>query len=512
MSEAPQKLKYCVGGQWLESKTDRYMPCHNPSTGEVIALAPQCTADEVESAIAAAKAAYPAWADTPVSKRVQVLFKMKTLVDKHLEELTYLLAMEEGKKWEEAMGDILKVNEVVEFACGAPHLMKGESLMNASKGYDTVLYHHPVGVFAGIAPWNFPAMIPHGWMTPICVATGNCMVLKAASFVPQSSMRLMELWQEAGIPDGVINVLTAGRQEAEILLKHPDIAGVSFVGSTKVGQHIYSTASANGKRVQALCEAKNHALVLRDCKVERTARGIINAFCGCAGERCMALPAIVVENAVADELIGYLKRFAAEMKLGPAVEKATHMGPVVNQGHKEFVLNWIQTGIDEGAELIVDGRNPEVPAGCENGFFVGPTIFDHVTEDMSVGREEIFGPVLCIKRVDSFEEGLAIMNASRFANGSAIYTQNGYYAREFAKRTDAGMVGINVGIPVPLGIFGFTGHKQSFFGDLHVMGRDGFAFFTETKVVTNTWFSEEEETTGKVDTWDGTITSMPTSD
>jgi malonate-semialdehyde dehydrogenase (acetylating)/methylmalonate-semialdehyde dehydrogenase len=512
MSEAPKKLKYCVGGQWLESKTDRYMPCHNPSTGEVIALAPQCTANEVESAIAAAKAAYPAWSETPVSKRVQVLYKMKALVDKHLEELTYLLAMEEGKKWEEAMGDILKVNEVVEFACGAPHLMKGESLMNASKGYDTVLYHHPVGVFAGIAPWNFPAMIPHGWMTPICVATGNCMVLKAASFVPQSSMRLMELWQEAGIPDGVINVLTAGRQEAEILLKHPDIAGVSFVGSTKVGQHIYGTASAHGKRVQALCEAKNHALVLRDCKVERTARGIINAFCGCAGERCMALPAIVVENAVADELIGYLKRFAAEMKLGPAVDKATHMGPVVNQGHKEFVLNWIQTGIDEGAELIVDGRNPDVPAGCENGFFVGPTIFDHVTEDMSVGREEIFGPVLCIKRVDSFEEGLTIMNASRFANGSAIYTQNGYYAREFAKRTDAGMVGINVGIPVPLGIFGFTGHKQSFFGDLHVMGRDGFAFFTETKVVTNTWFSEEEEMTGKVDTWDGTITSMPASD
>lgn len=512
MSEEPKKLKYCVDGQWLASKTDRYMPCHNPSTGEVIALAPQCTADEVESAIAAAKAAYPAWSDTPVSKRVQVLFKMKALVDKHLEELTYLLATEQGKKWEEAMGDVLKVNEVVEFACGAPHLMKGESLMNASKGYDTVLYHHPVGVFAGIAPWNFPAMIPHGWMTPICIATGNCMVLKAASFVPQSSMRLMELWQEAGIPDGVINVLTAGRREAEILLKHPDIAGVSFVGSTKVGQHIYGTACAHGKRVQALCEAKNHALVLRDCKVERTARGIINAFCGCAGERCMALPAIVVENAVADELIGYLKRFAAEMKLGPAVEKTTHMGPVVNQGHKEFVLNWIQTGIDEGAELIVDGRNPEVPAGCENGFFVGPTIFDHVTEDMSVGREEVFGPVLCIKRVDSFEEGLTIMNASRFGNGSAIYTQNGYYAREFAKRTDAGMVGINVGIPVPLGIFGFTGHKQSFFGDLHMMGRDGFAFFTETKVVTNTWFSEEEETTGNVDTWDGTITSMPTGD
>jgi malonate-semialdehyde dehydrogenase (acetylating)/methylmalonate-semialdehyde dehydrogenase len=306
--------------------------------------------------------------------------------------------------------------------------------------------------------------------------------------------------------------VTAGRKEAELLLKHPDIKGITFVGSTKVGQHIYSTAAAHGKRVQALCEAKNHALVLRDCKVERTAAGIINAFCGCAGERCMALPVIVVENAVADELIAYLKRFAAEMKLGPAYEKSTDIGPVVNKGHMEFILNWIETGIDEGAELVIDGRNPQVPSGCEKGFFIGPTIFDHVTEEMSVGREEIFGPVLCIKRVDSFEEGLTIMNASRFANGSAIYTQNGYYAREFAKRTDCGMVGINVGIPVPLGIFGFTGHKQSFFGDLHVMGRDGFAFFTETKCVTNTWFSEEEEFSGKVDTWDGTITSMPSDD
>lgn len=510
MSESPKKLKYFVGGKWLESKTEKYMDCYNPSTGEVIALAPQCTADEVESAVLAARDAFPGWADTPVSKRVQVLYNMKALVDKHLEELTYLLAKEEGKKWDEAMGDVLKVNEVVEFACGAPQIMKGESIMNVSSGYDTVLYHHPVGVFAGIAPWNFPAMIPHGWMAPICVATGNCMVLKAASFVPQSSLRMMELWQEGGIPDGVINVVTAGRNEAEILLKHPDVKGITFVGSTKVGRHIYSTATAHGKRVQALCEAKNHALVLRDCKIERTAFGIINAFCGCAGERCMALPTIVVENAIADELVGYLKKFTAEMKLGLAYDKQTEMGPVVNKGHLEFVLGWIQTGLEEGAELILDGRNPDVPPECKNGFFVGPTIFDHVTEEMSVGREEIFGPVLCIKRVENFEEGITIMNASRFANGSAIYTQNGFYAREFAKRTDAGMVGVNVGIPVPLGIFGFTGHKNSFFGDLHVMGRDGFAFFTETKVVTNTWFSEEETISKKVDTWDGTMTSMPT--
>ena len=463
----------------------------------------------MEEVIQAAVKAYPEWADTPVNRRVQVLFRMKYLVDKHLDELTYLLAKENGKKWEEAMGDVLKVNEVVEFACGAPHIMKGESIMNISGGYDTTRHNHPIGVFAGIAPWNFPAMIPHGWMTPICLATGNCMVLKAASFVPQSSMRLMELWQEAGLPEGVLNVITAGRNEAELFLKHPDIKGVSFVGSTKVGKHIYATAAANGKRVQALCEAKNHALVLRDCKVERTALGIINAFCGCAGERCMALPVIVVENAVADELIGYIKKYASELKLGPAYDKTADMGPVVNEGHMEFVLDWIQTGIDEGAELLMDGRNPEVPAGCEKGFFIGPTIFDKVTEDMSVGREEIFGPVLCIKRVDCFEDGLEIMNASRFANGSVIYTQNGYYARTFAKETDAGMVGINVGIPVPVGIFGFTGHKQSFFGDLHVMGRDGFIFYTESKNVTSTWFNEESDEACRVDTWDGTMTSLP---
>lgn len=506
---APKKLKYCVGGQWLTSKTDKYMKCYNPSTGEVIALTPQCTPDEVEAAVSAAVEAYPIWSATPVIKRSQVLYRMKHLLDKHLEELTYLVAFEEGKKWQEAMGDILKVTEVVEFACGAPHLMKGESLMNVSRDYDTTQYHHAIGVFAGIAPWNFPAMIPHGWMAPICIVTGNCMILKPASFVPQSSMRVLELWQEAGLPDGVLNVITAGRNEAELLLKHPDIKGISFVGSMSVGKHIYATAAAHGKRVQALTEAKNHALVLRDCKIERAARGIINAFLGCAGERCMALPVIVVENCIADELIGHLKDITSKMKLGPAYEKGTDLGPVVNEGHMNFVLDWIKTGVEEGADLIVDGRNPKVPAGCENGYFIAPTIFDKVTEDMSIGREEIFGPVLCIKRVDSFEEGLNIMNNSRFANGSVIYTQNGYYAREFAARTDAGMVGINVGIPVPVGIFGFTGHKQSFFGDLHVMGRDGFAFFTETKNVTNTWFPEEGEVSGSVDTWDGTITSLP---
>jgi malonate-semialdehyde dehydrogenase (acetylating)/methylmalonate-semialdehyde dehydrogenase len=509
--EKPIRLQYHAGGKWKESKTGKYMPCYNPSTGAVIALAPQCSSDEVEEAVQAAVEAFPKWSTTPVSKRVQVLYKMKALLDENLEELTVLLAKEMSKKYQEAMGDILKVTEVVEFACGAPHLMKGEALMQVSTNYDTALYREPIGVFAGIPPWNFPAMIPHGWMTPICIATGNCMVLKAASFVPQSAMRVMELWQEAGIPDGVINVVTAGRDQAELLLRHPDIKGISFVGSTKVGLHIYSTAAAHGKRVQALCEAKNHALVLRDCKLERTAQGIMNAFTGCAGQRCMALPVIVVENAIADELVGLLKKFASELELGKAWLPETGMGPVVNQGHKDFVEGWIKTAEEEGATIALDGRNPKVAKGCEKGFFIGPTIIDHVTEDMSCGREEIFGPVLCVKRVENFEEGITLMNNSRFGNGSVVYTQNGYYARQFAYRTHAGMVGVNVGIPVPLGIFGFTGHKQSFFGDLHVMGKDGFAFFTESKCVTQTWFAEgaDELPAGKVDTWDGTITSLP---
>lgn len=506
--DRPLKLKYHAGGEWLESQTSRYMPCYDPSTGAVIAYAPQCAAGEVEQAIHAAEDAFPAWSDTPVGKRVQVLFKMKSLVEDHLEELTYLLARENGKKWDEAMGDVLKVVEVVEYACGAPHILKGEALMNVSSGYDTTRYSHPIGVFAGIAPWNFPAMIPHGWMAPICIAAGNCLVLKAASFVPQSAMRLTELWREAGLPAGVLNVVTTSRNEAEILLRHPAIKGISFVGSTSVGKHIYSTAARNGKRVQALTEAKNHALVLRDCKLDRTAQGIMNAFCGCAGERCMALPVVVVEDSIADRLVALLVQYASKINLGPAYERTTGMGPVVNQGHKDFVLKWIETGIREGAKLVLDGRTPRVPEACEKGFFIGPTIFDHVTEDMSVGREEVFGPVLGVKRVANFEDGLRIMNANRFANGSVIYTQSGYYARRFAKETHGGMVGVNVGIPVPVGIFGFTGQKESFFGDLHMMGRDGFIFYTESRNVTQTWFAEDREDRAKVDTWDGTMTAL----
>jgi malonate-semialdehyde dehydrogenase (acetylating) / methylmalonate-semialdehyde dehydrogenase len=502
--QRPVKLRYGVGGRWKESKTRKYMPCYDPSKGAVIALAPCCTSEEVEEAVLVAQQAFPAWRDTPVSQRVQVLFRMKALLDARLDELTLLLAQENGKKWDEAKGDVLKVIEVVEFACGAPHLMKGDSLMNVTPGYDTVRFNEPLGVFAGIAPWNFPAMIPQGWMAPICIATGNTMVLKAASFAPQSAMRITELWSEAGLPPGVMNIVTTSRTEAEILLKHPAIKGVSFVGSTGVGLHVYATASANGKRVQSLTEAKNHALVLRDAVLERTAQSIINSFCGCAGERCMALPVVVVENAIADQLVDRVKAMAAALKLGAAYDRSTDLGPLINAGHRNVVLDWIEKGIKEGAELVLDGRSPSVPESCNKGFFLGPTIFDHVTEGMEVGREEIFGPVLCFKRVDNFDQGIAIMNGSRFANGSVIFTESGHYARRFAQETDAGMVGINVGIPVPLGIFGFTGHKQSFFGDLHCMGRDGFIFFTESKNVTSTWFTGRA-VPAKISTWDGTM-------
>lgn len=504
----PKQLRYFAGGEWRESKTAKWMDCYDPSRGKVIAQAPQCTSAEVEEAVAAAKAAFPAWADTPPSKRVQVLFRLKALLDEHLDELTLLCAEEHGKVWDEAMGDVLKVTEVVEFACGIPHLMKGPALMNCTPGYDTTQYLEPLGVFAGIAPWNFPAMIPMGWMAPLCIATGNTIVLKAASFTPQTSMRIADLWTEAGLPKGVLNIVTCSRNEAEILLRHPDVKGISFVGSTAVGRHIYATAASNGKRVQALTEAKNHALVLKDAALERTARGIVNSACGCAGERCMALPVVVVEEAIADRLVAMLAKMMRDLKIGPAYDKTSQLGPLVNEEHRQSVVTWIEKGVQEGARLVLDGRGVKVP-GYEKGFYLGASLFDHVQPGMMVGDREIFGPVLCIKRVKDFEEGLALMNASEFANGSVIYTQSGYYAREFARRTHGGMVGINVGIPVPLGIFGFTGHKNSFFGDLHAMGTDGIRFFTELKGITAHWFSEEEAREAQVlNTWDGMI-SMP---
>ena len=497
-------LKPYINGEYVESKTEKYTDAYNPSTGEVVAKVPCCTKDEVEAAIAAAKAAFPGWSSTPVIKRVQILYKVRDLLIEHMDELTELVALENGKAWADAQGDVLKAKEGTEQAIAAPSLMMGESLMDASFGYDTVLYREPLGVFAGIVPFNFPAMIPMGWMTPMCIACGNTIVLKAASFTPRTALRIAELYKEAGLPDGVINIVTCSRVEAEIFLSHPDVKGITFVGSTSVGLHIYAQAAAHGKRVQALCEAKNHALVLNDAAIDRTAAGIINSAFGCAGERCMALPVVVAQEEIADELVAKIVALAKNLKIGPAYDKTTKLGPVVNPAHKQSVIDWINKGIEEGAKVVLDGRDAVVE-GYENGCFVGPTILDYVTEDMTVGSREIFGPVLCIKRVKTFEEGLRIMNNNPFANGSVIYTQNGYYAREFARHTDGGMVGLNVGIPVPVGCFPFSGHKNSFIGDLHCLGKDGYRFYTETKVVTQHWFDEEEAKKTETSTWDGTI-------
>lgn len=503
MSEI-KRMKYLAGGQWLDTKSGKYTPVYNPSTGEVQAEIPSCTTEEVAYAIECAKKAFPAWRDTPVMKRVQVLYKFRDLLDRHWDELTECCAREHGKNWKESAGDIAKVKEPVELACGTPTLMMGESMMDTSKGYDTVSYREPLGVFAGIAPFNFPGMIPMGWMTPICIATGNTIVIKAASKTPLTALRCAELWEEAGLPDGVLNIVTCTRQESEQFLTHPDVKGICFVGTTGVGKHIYGIAAANGKRVQAQTEAKNHALVLEDAALERTARGIINSAFGCAGERCMALPVVVAQESIADKLVELLVRFAGELKVGPAYDKTTDLGPVVDASHKAKVVKWIEKGVEEGARLVLDGRGITVP-GYENGFYLGPTIFDHVTEDMAIGQQEIFGPVLAVKRCKDFEEGIQMMNRNPFANGSVIYTQSGYYSREFARRTDGGMVGINVGIPVPAGIFSFSGHKDSFFGDLHCLGKDGVRFFTEIKAVTTHWFDEEEKKAKEVDTWEGSV-------
>ncbi len=499
-----QQLKMFVNGKFVESETEKYYDIYDPSKGEVIAKAPCCTPKEVEAAIAAAKAAFPAWSNTPVARRVEVLYRFRTLLIEHMDELTYILCRENGKNWDESRGDLLKVKEPVEVACGAPSLMMGESLMNVTNGFDSTLYREPMGVFAGIVPFNFPAMIPFGWMMPMCIATGNTLVLKAASMTPMTCLKLVELLVEAGLPEGVVNIVTCSRNEAEIFLTHPDVKGITFVGSTSIGKHIYTVASANGKRVQCLCEAKNHALVMSDAPIERTVSGILNSSFGCAGERCMALPVVVAEEAIADELVAEMLRQIKTKKIGPAYDKETDLGPVVSAGHKKFVCDMIQKGIDEGAQLILDGRDVKVP-GYENGFFIGHTIFDHVTPEMSIGDEEIFGPVLCIKRVKDFEEGLAVMNANEFANGSVIFTQSGYFAREFTKRTHGGMTGVNVGIPVPAGVFPFCGHKHSFFGDLHCLGKDGLRFYTESKVVTTRWFTEEEKKSTNVSTWDGAL-------
>lgn len=495
---------YCVNGEWKESKTDKWMPVTNSSTGEVMAEVPCCTVGEVEEAIASAEAAFPGWSQMSLGKRTQFMFKWRNILLDHLDELTLICSKELGKNLEEAKGDILKAIEPTEFACGISYSSQGSASLQVTTGFDCATYRMPLGVVAGIVPFNFPAMIPWGWMVPLAIATGNTVVLKAASFTPLTSMRILELfYKEGGFPKGVVNLVTCSRTESELFLTDPRIKAVTFVGTTSVGKHIYSVAAANGKRVQAQCEAKNHALVLEDCDLESTVNAIINSTFGCAGMRCMALPVCVVQDSIADKFVALLKKKAENMVVGCAYDPATQLGPVVNEKHKKSICDWIQKGVDEGAELILDGRKTVVN-GYEKGFFVGPTIFDHVKPGMTVGDREIFGPVTCIKRVKTFEEGLALMNANPLANGSVIFTQSGYYARQFEFLTDGGMVGVNVGIPVPSAYFPFSGNKDSFFGDQHVLGEDGVRFYTRAKTVSKHWYNESSKK-NVVGTWEGSV-------
>ncbi len=500
-----ERKGYCVNGEWKTSKTDKYMPVTDSSTGEVIAEVPCCTPEEVNEAIASAAAAFPEWSQMSLSKRTQMMFKWRNILVDHLEELTLLCSKELGKNLAEAKGDILKAIEPTEHACSLPTLVQGDASLQVTTGFDTATYRVPLGVIAGIVPFNFPAMIPWGWMVPLAIATGNTVVLKASSATPLTSMRILELfYNEGGFPKGIVNLVTCSRNEADILLTDARIKAVTFVGTTSVGKHIYSVAAANGKRVQAQCEAKNHALVLEDADLENATTAIINSTYGCAGMRCMALPVVCVQESVADRFVALLKKKAMAMRVGCAYDPDTKLGPVVSEAHRNKVCEWIQKGVDEGATLVLDGRDIRVP-GFEKGFFVGPTILDNVKPGMTVGDREIFGPVTCVKRVKDFEEGLAIMNANPFANGSVIFTQSGYYAREFELKTDGGMVGINVGIPVPTAYFPFSGNKDSFFGDLHVLGKDGVRFYTRAKTVTKHWYDEKMIKPVHVDTWEGTV-------
>lgn len=503
MSKVPRK-QYCIYGTWRDSTTETWSAVTDASTGETLAEVPFCTALELQAAIQSAQEAFTAWSALSLAKRTQMLFAWRNILVEHLDELTLLCAKELGKNLNEARGDVIKAIEATEFACGLPSIIQGQGALQVTTGFDTSTYRVPLGVVAGIIPFNFPAMIPWGWVVPLAIATGNTVVLKASNLTPLTSMRILELFYEkGGFPPGVVNLVISGPEESEILLTDPRVKAITFVGTTRVGKHIYAIAAAHGKRVQAQCEAKNHALVLQDCDLESTVSAIINSTYGCAGMRCMALPVVVVEEGIADRFVRRLKEKAEEMVVGCAYDARTMLGPLVSREHKHSVCEWIQRGVMEGADLILDGRDCVVK-GYEGGYFVGPTIFDNVKPGMRIGDEEIFGPVTAIKRVQSFEEGLAIMNQNPFANGSAIFTQSGFYARAFEMQTHGGMVGINVGIPVPTAYFPFSGNKDSFFGDQHVLGIDGVRFFTRAKTVTKHWY-HPQTATKHVDTWGGTV-------
>ncbi len=483
-----------IGGKITHSASNETIPVYDPATGKVVRELTQSTSAEVEKAIEIAHAAFPEWSKTAPLRRARVMFNFKALMEKHREELAALIVSEHGKVWSDALGELTRGIEVIEFACGIPHLIKGENSPTVGTGVDSYSLMQPVGVVAGITPFNFPAMVPL-WMFPIALACGNTFILKPPALDPSASVRMAELLKEAGLPDGVFNVVHSSNEDAEQLYKDPRIAAVSFVGSSGVAEHIYKTASAHGKRVQAFGAAKNHAIVMPDADLDATVNAIMGGAFGSAGERCMALPVVVaVGNDTADKLIARLTPLIKALRVGPGIQKGAEeneMGPVVSAAHQKKVLGYIDKGEAEGAKLVVDGRGIKVP-GHDEGYYVGGTLFDNVTPDMVIWREEIFGPVLSIMRSADFDSALKLVNSHEFGNGSAIFTSNGHTAREFVQNVEAGMVGVNVPVPVPMAFHSFGGWKRSVFGALNVHGPDGVRFYTRMKTATVRWPSGQQ--------------------
>ncbi|QFS58979.1 CoA-acylating methylmalonate-semialdehyde dehydrogenase [Pantoea dispersa] len=483
-----------IGGKITHSASNETIPVYDPATGKVIRELTQSTAAEVAQAIEVAHAAFPEWSKTAPLRRARVMFNFKALMEKHRDELAALIVSEHGKVWSDALGELTRGIEVIEFACGIPHLIKGENSPNVGSGVDSYSLMQPVGVVAGITPFNFPAMVPL-WMFPIALACGNTFVLKPPALDPSASVRMAELLKEAGLPDGVFNVVHSSNEDAEQLYKDPRIAAVSFVGSSGVAEHIYKTASAHGKRVQAFGAAKNHAIVMPDADLDATVNAIMGGAFGSAGERCMALPVVVaVGDDTADKLISRLTPLIKALRVGPGMQQGAEeneMGPVVSAAHQKKVLGYIDKGEQEGATLVVDGRGVKV-AGHDEGYYVGGTLFDNVTPEMVIWREEIFGPVLSIMRASDFDSALQLVNSHEFGNGSAIFTSNGHTAREFVHNVEAGMVGVNVPVPVPMAFHSFGGWKRSVFGALNVHGPDGVRFYTRMKTATVRWPSGQQ--------------------
>ncbi len=486
---APRHITHWISGKpWsgTEQQAPRQGEVYDPSTGRVAGLVDLASPAEVDAAVAAAKAAFSSWREASLTRRTSVMFAFRELVQSNVAELAALVSCEHGKVETDAAGEVARGLEVVEFACGIPHLLKGGFSENVSTRVDSYSIRQPLGVVTGITPFNFPAMVPM-WMFPIAIACGNTFVLKPSEKDPSTSVRIAELWAEAGLPEGVFNVVQGDKVAVGALLVHPDVKAVSFVGSTPIARYVYETGTSAGKRVQALGGAKNHMVVLPDADLDLAADAAVSAGFGSAGERCMAISVVAAVEPVGDELIEKIKDRVAKLRVGPGTDERSEMGPLVTGPHRDRVAGYLDTGVREGATLAVDGRVHPVIGGERDGFWLGPSVLDHVAPGMRCYTDEIFGPVLCVVRVSSYGSALGLVNANPYGNGTAIFTNDGGAARRFASQIEVGMIGINVPIPVPMAYYSFGGWKDSLFGDTHMHGTEGVHFYTRGKVITSRW-------------------------